>query len=339
MDPGPDIIVDECMSSYQGAEMLFHDINTIHVTKIIRKPKPIGMELKCSADGSTGVSLKLEIQEGALVSGTKQYETAPENLPFHSAIVLRLVQQYFGSGRVIKGDAAFTSVKTATEVLKRGLHYQGPLKQCYAGFPKLYFEEWKNNANLERGDSKAVTTAYDINGISRTLIALGWVPKPMMMKYFLSTCGTTIEGPPHEVPRSRRVLNEDGIWETVNVIRATRRPMLVCDTLKNIGKIDLHDRYRQGFLKMEINWPTTKWWHRLFATLLGMDVVDAYLAYSSDYDAAVARAEAPGSKIDFKSFAGMVAHGLIFNVFRPAERVARNPAPIVHMAHPVRKNK
>ena len=45
------------------------------------------------------------------------------------------------------------------------------------------------------------------------------------------------------------------------------------------GAIDVHDHYRQGSLAFEREWYTHCWWHRLFATVFGMCIVDAYLAY------------------------------------------------------------
>ena len=39
----------------------------------MRKPKPLGTEFKCVADGSTGIMLFLELQEGKERMGTRQY--------------------------------------------------------------------------------------------------------------------------------------------------------------------------------------------------------------------------------------------------------------------------
>ena len=35
-----------------------------HLTKIIRKPKGVGSEMKCLADGGVGIMLQLDICEG-----------------------------------------------------------------------------------------------------------------------------------------------------------------------------------------------------------------------------------------------------------------------------------
>ena len=40
---------------------------------IISMPKPLGSEFKCVADGSTGIILFLELQEGAVRMDTRAY--------------------------------------------------------------------------------------------------------------------------------------------------------------------------------------------------------------------------------------------------------------------------
>jgi len=40
--------------------------------------------------------------------------------------------------------------------------------------------------------------------------------------------------------------------------------------------------YRQGVLSFHTHWPTRKWWHRLFSTLLGIMITDAYYMYRYD---------------------------------------------------------
>ncbi|OWZ04411.1 hypothetical protein PHMEG_00023695 [Phytophthora megakarya] len=74
--------------------------------------------------------------------------------------------------------------------------------------------------------------------------------------------------------------------------------------------IDIHDHYRQGSLAIEREWITRNWTHRLFSTILGMVVVDAYLAYRYDTENA--------GNVDFNDFASQLAHQLIFNEFETA---------------------
>jgi len=48
---------------------------------------------------------------------------------------------------------------------------------------------------------------------------------------------------------------------------------------ENFGTIDHNDRKRQGDLAFHLNWPTRTWWHRLFSTIYGVIITDAYYMY------------------------------------------------------------
>ena len=62
------------MSSWRGKDGDFYSDGMPHVTRIDRKPKGVGCELKNSADAAdTKIILQLEIQEGAEVMNTKEY--------------------------------------------------------------------------------------------------------------------------------------------------------------------------------------------------------------------------------------------------------------------------
>jgi hypothetical protein len=93
-------------------------ICTKAVQKIARKSKGVGIELKASADGTTGILLRLEIREGDLAKEVPTFQGPPDNLPYHCAVVLRLISPWLGKGRVVVADAAFGSYTTAVELAK-----------------------------------------------------------------------------------------------------------------------------------------------------------------------------------------------------------------------------
>ena len=70
-----------------------------HVTKIKRKPKGVGAELKDAACSQTQVIIALEIQEGKEEMATKKY--MQEWKKAGTAQVLRLTEPWHGSGRVL----------------------------------------------------------------------------------------------------------------------------------------------------------------------------------------------------------------------------------------------
>ena len=58
------------------------------------------------------------------------------------------------------------------------------------------------------------------------------------------------------------------------------RPKMIEEFFSCYSNIDVHDHYRQGSLEMERQWETKKWYHRIFATVFGICIVDAFYAYN-----------------------------------------------------------
>lgn len=57
------------------------------------------------------------------------------------------------------------------------------------------------------------------------------------------------------------------------------RPKMVEQYFENFGSVDHNDRKRQGDLAFHMHWSTRTWWHRLFSTLYGVMITDAYYMY------------------------------------------------------------
>lgn len=313
------------MVSWKGKEGLFKDINIIHISKIKRKPKPVGIELKAAADGESGILIHVEIQEGAL-AGPKEFEDEYQK---HAAMTIRLCKDLRGSGRVISGDAYFTSLQTCRALMENDLYYLGVLKGCHSGYPKQYFNNWKNTENPQRGSYRSVvTTIKDKNGNDRKVLGVGWIAKRDMVKTFIGTYSNTLLGQSQIVPRSRLV-KDDGICVRVTEMKSTTRPQMVEDTFKYLGVIDFHDRLRQGMLNLESSWKTKHWWIRLFTSLFGMCITDAYLAYKLEYKRN--NHDDDSDTMNIYEFTGELAYSLIYNDFfnnynmRNRESIAGEP--------------
>ena len=93
-------------------------------------------------------------------------------------------------------------------------------------------------------------------------------------KNLISTCGTTLDGPPHEKKRWRNFNSGRTEYFTVTV----PRPDIVAQYFNAAQTIDVHNHLRQGEAAVER--PTHKWSFRILQTLVGMIEVDAYLAYT-----------------------------------------------------------
>ena len=130
------VTVDEKMSAYRPRKLPFLDTadSIPHLTKFIRKPEGVGTELKDCSDGTTCLCLRLEIQEGKEAMATKKFCGPTVNSG--TAIVLRLVEPWFQTDRLVCGDSAFASVATALECRRHGLHFTGIVKTATKKYPK-----------------------------------------------------------------------------------------------------------------------------------------------------------------------------------------------------------
>ena len=55
------------------------------------------------------------------------------------------------------------------------------------------------------------------------------------------------------------------------------RPAVAADYALNMGKVDLHNRYRQGEMALHKTWKTNTWQHRMLNELFALSVVDAFM--------------------------------------------------------------
>ncbi|KAL5488763.1 hypothetical protein EMCRGX_G017752 [Ephydatia muelleri] len=186
INPSHMIVEDELMSSWISRKQDRTADGIPHLTKIIRKPKGVGTEIKCVADGLVGIMLRIEICEGKEAESKKKWS----HLPAGTAQTLRLSEPWHGTGRIIVADAAFSSVTTAIELKKCGLLFTGVVKTASREFPKEYLNDACKYRH--KGDHICLTTIID----NCNLIALGW--KDKTIKSFVSMCGTTQPGEPHK---------------------------------------------------------------------------------------------------------------------------------------------
>ena len=304
MIPGQHVVVDECMSSWTGSEAEYVAEGMPHKTKIVRKPEGVGAELKSMACGSTGILLKLDIMEGKDANRRKSFSA---EFGEGTAVVLRLCSSLFGSGRIVHADSAFSSVKTLLALEQKGLYFQGMVKTAHKEYPMGFMKDWENGLAEggvpSRGDWCLLESKTPQN---TNMYALGL--KDRKLKTIISNAGTTLSGNPSKRKRHKKV-EKDGMYETVTYYKEISRPSMIELFFSCFGAIDVHDHYREGSLAFEREWYTHCWWHRMFATIFGMCVVDAYMAYKFE-------AEKNGDATDdFKGFIGKLAYQLIHNQY------------------------
>ena len=266
------VVADESMFEWQGRDQRHGEAGCPHVTKIIRKPKSVGMEVKNLACVQTGIILVLEIMAGKDEMGEREFAAA---LGAGTALLLRLTASLKASGRIVIADSAFASVKSAVRLRKdNGLFFLGHVKTATRQFPKKYFCEVAMEA---RGDY--VTLTSESEGVP--LRAVGWnegkrdkKTGQIIRKQFIGTCATSVAGRSHR--KRRWEVNDDG--STTKYYFDVKRPNLVEAYYNGAQMIDVHNHLRQGSLRLEAR-KTKRWQIRFFNCWLGICTVDAYLAY------------------------------------------------------------
>ena len=267
-------VVDESMSEWKGKDQRFGKDGCPHVTKIARKPRSTGMEIKNLADVQSGIMMALEIVANKMEMRAREYSGV---YGADTSLLLRLTKFLRGSGRIIVADSAFASVKSAVALKSQnGLYFLGMVKTAHKKFPKKYLQRVPI---AQRGGHVVCTAEQD--GVK--LRAVGWNDGKkekgtgtIIRKCIVGSCGTTLPGTAH---RKRR-------WRVNAAGRATTffvnipRPMMVTEYFDGAQKIDVHNHLRQGGLGVRLETRSTgRWEIRFWQTIVGMVEVDAFLAY------------------------------------------------------------
>lgn len=206
--------------------------------------------------------------------------------PKHTALTLRLTKNWHGTGRIVYGDSYFASVQTARGLLDRGTDFIGMVKTCSAGFCKkhLHTTAWaEGKLPAERGDTRHVEAEIMVDNVKRKIYGHAWnepgsddAPK----KVLVSTCSTSLPADPHVKKRFK--VNADNNKFTEVVYRTVPRPQVVKQYFEAACQIDIHNHLRQGVLAIEDHVGTKDPLFRLFTTIFGMSVVDAYKVYNME---------------------------------------------------------
>jgi len=123
-----------------------------------------------------------------------------------------------------------------------------------------------------------------------------------------------------DVVRERHtIVSLNGVETSTVIQKEIMRPQMIEDFFEYFSCIDIHDHLRQGSLKMEESWKTKTWWHRIFATVLGIIFTDCY--YASSY---INRTNHIPT-VPFMEFIEKLCYQLIFNTY--LTRSVRSSAP------------
>ena len=245
LTPGSHLTLDESMISLRH-KMLEGK------KKIIRKPRPVGVEIKNLCDSRTKIDLVLEKSE------TKERMTLKDfqSLGSPVATTLRLTQPYWGSGRTVIGDSWFESVKTCENLKAKGLNSIMMVKTAHKLFPRYHLSRQK--ASLKPGEFVLCEQK------SKDLLAIRYQDKKQFE--MIASCSTTLPGKP------RTKIRRNG--EKVMI----PRPAVVSEYFDHAGAIDVYNHIRTGQRGLEDTWRSQSPMIRQFSGLLGFIETNAYQA-------------------------------------------------------------
>lgn len=272
--PGNKLVGDESTSPWRGKDQRYGKRGCPQTIHIIRKPKPVCMEIKNLACCTSGIMMAMEVVAPKKEMAQREYHSTYGS---GTSLLLRLAKPWKGSGRLVVADSAFASVKTAVALKNHlGLYFHGLVKTAHRKFPKKYLNELEIE---KRGDHVVLVTREE----EVDLIAVSWndgkkhkKTGKTIKKNIIASCGTTLPSAAHR--KRRWHVGTDGYAKLF--FKDIPRPQIVAEYYQGAQKIDVHNHYRQGRHGVALEQrATNRWDMRFFQTFLGIIEVDAFLAY------------------------------------------------------------
>lgn len=214
----------------------------------------------------------------------------------------------------------------------------GAVKMAHTHYPTKVLQKWfqeetaarNRNRDIPRGNWHVLKTTFRNRLDERQMgldadydvLAVCWADKKA--KCIITNWGTTVRCASDSIRRRTATVVDEtsGLFQTVNKDKTVMQPNVIQEFFKYFGAIDINDHLRPGILAIERQWMTKKWWVRIFQTMLGIIIVDSYLAYRLEY---LERNENnPDQCLDFISFVNILCKELI--TYQEI-RVLRNAGP------------
>ncbi|GFH45724.1 hypothetical protein CTEN210_02198 [Chaetoceros tenuissimus] len=258
--------------------------NLPHLQNVLRKPEPLGTELKSLACTKLKMMKALELQRSANDRTETRFLREVKNKK-SSAVTLRLVDKSsqrgmfddrkellnanFTDGRMI-ADSWFGSVTTIVGLLTLLPHKKKGVmnvKTATAGYPKAFLEK-----KMEKwpGGSHLVLKAT-VNNIKLYAVGYKYSSKKTMCFIFPEGTVSTEPGDPYVA----RYKDENGNNRT----REVPRPECCSFYFQNSNVIDVLNQLRQHDLRLEKFWVTRDGYFRIITTVFGICVVDCWRGY------------------------------------------------------------
>jgi hypothetical protein len=249
---------------------------------------------------------------------------------------MRQVECWKGSGRVVVADSAFSSVATATALLNLGLYFIGVVKTATRLLPLKLMEEFTKEGG-HMGPHTTITTTVETKDGSQEIMAVLYRLKREEVRTVIGTCSNALEGTPHKVARTRKVIDQGTLCIEADVL-LEKLPALPSfrKTGQSTSDVDFNGRPRQGELNLEVSWGVQRCWLRVFTTVLGVIFTDCYLAWRLENGRlpTTNTANEDDYKAHFHGFVAALAADLIWNTVdgvppTPVSTRSENTVPVV----------
>ena len=171
------------------------------------------------------------------------------------------------------GDSWFTNYQTVECMSLHGFHYFGQVKTGFSKIPKDFLER---EMEFYCPGSWLVLEHTSDSGVEMVCIGYKY-SRGKVNTYLMSKgCGNTSPGPVYRTTYT----TENG----EKVHRDVGRPEVVTQYYAAAGVIDHHNHSRQGTLALEKRWPSTCGWFRIWTTMVGITVTDAWMGLRHHID-------------------------------------------------------
>jgi hypothetical protein len=276
---GSTVVVDESFCATEMAEtpswalkagFIIPDTSA-PLQKNPEKPKGVGHEFYTSCTVSTdgqALMIGMEPVGSTAKDFTKDYGAI-------TAAVLRIVEPYFNTWRVVIADSRFASFELAVALLERGLYFCGVVKNNTRSYPKVFLH--RRIATMKKGEWVTAVTDVVLGRKSFSVTATCWRfrSKHKKCKFTMIATGIpTTAGPPVTKKRFDR---EKNAWQKYTLAC----PGVVRLYLDHHHYVDQHNMVRQFVLGLEVAHRTSSHGRRLFSFLLGCTVANAWAFWRS----------------------------------------------------------
>lgn len=266
-----------------------------------RKPHPFGNEYHVNNCGLWGVMYFIELVEG---------KDRPQELPpprFNElgktvGLVLRMCQPLFATGKCVVMDSGFCVVDALIKLRKRGVFASIMVKK------RKYWPRGINgNAISEHMKEKPVGSVDALPGVKANQnFNVFCMKDPEYVTTLMATFGALDEVEGNKAKAIRSWSEEDGSLSRA-VFQYTEPYHYYYEYR---GVCDQHNARRHAPISLEQTWATKTWEHRVFAFILAISEINAYLVAVNKYGFA--------AKLVMLELRKKLAYALIYNTFDQA---------------------